>query len=179
MLAGTSAAAQGLDSHVHGNAELNVVIAGQQLQFEFISPALNLLGFERAPNSAAEAALLDSVVADLKSSEWLVGDALVDCQMSSVAFETPEFAESHAPDGDAQKHDEDGHDEHAQGTGGDAHANFSVQYLFDCPAPPARDISITAFSHFGGIEEITVQWISETRQGLARLTASNTVLALE
>ena len=46
-----SVIAQELGSHVHGLTELNLVIANQNVQIEFISPAINLLGFERASNS--------------------------------------------------------------------------------------------------------------------------------
>ena len=49
-----SVIAQELGSHVHGLTELNVVIANQNVQIEFISPAINLLGFERASNSPEE-----------------------------------------------------------------------------------------------------------------------------
>ena len=41
-------------SHVHGNAELNVVLMEKQLQVEFVSPAINLLGFERPPSPMIE-----------------------------------------------------------------------------------------------------------------------------
>ena len=158
--------AQGLDSHVHGEAELNLALVGQQIQIEFISPALNLLGFERAPDSPEETERLNSVSADLQSAKWLVGDVFRNCQLSTVTFEAPEFED------DTHEHDED-HDE------GGAHAEFHVQYLFDCPSAPAKEFTVFAFERFGGIEEITVQWIVEGQQGLAQLTANNPILRME
>jgi hypothetical protein len=41
-------------AHVHGEAELNLVVHGQQLLVEFISPLENLLGFEHAPQTAEQ-----------------------------------------------------------------------------------------------------------------------------
>ncbi|MCI5107915.1 MAG: DUF2796 domain-containing protein, partial [Pseudomonadales bacterium] len=166
------AMAQGLDSHVHGVAELNLALLGEQLQLEFISPAMNLLGFERAPASAEESALLEQVTATLQNADWLIGDSLADCQMTVSLFETPEYdADSHDHD---HEHDADGHD-HSE----ESHANFHAQYLYDCADSPAKSYNISAFSHFNGLEQITVQWITAGQQGLAQLTAGNSVLNLE
>jgi hypothetical protein len=164
--------AQGLDSHVHGAAELNVAMLGEQLQLEFISPAMNLLGFERAPASTEETTLLQQVTTTLQSGEWLIGNALADCQMTLSLFEAPEYeADSHDH---SHEHDADEHD-HSE----ESHADFHAQYLYDCADSPANSYRITAFSHFSGLEQITVQWITAARQGLAQLTASNSVLTLE
>ena len=61
-----SVIAQELGSHVHGLTELNVVIVNQNVQIEFISPAINLLGFERASNSPEENKLFNEVLEDLR-----------------------------------------------------------------------------------------------------------------
>lgn len=171
---GQAALAQGLDSHVHGAAELNVALTGQQLQLEFISPAMNLLGYERAPTSAEESALLEQVTTTLQSGDWLIGDALANCQMTVPLFEVPEYG-ADSPDHDHEHdHDEDQYDHNAE-----SHADFHVQYLYDCASSPANSFQITAFSHFNGLEQITVQWITAGQQGLAQLTADNAVLNLE
>ena len=60
-----SVIAQELGSHVHGLTELNLVIANQNVQIEFISPAINLLGFERASNSPEENKLFYEVLQSL------------------------------------------------------------------------------------------------------------------
>ena len=167
----TKGLAQGIESHVHGHAELNVALIGQQLQIEFVSPAMNLLGFERAPGSSEETTLLATATADLRTIEWLLGDALEQCQMSLLAFESPEF-EDHS-------HEHGGHEDEEDDVDVDSHAEFHVQYLFDCPARPATEYRVNAFGRFSGIEEITVQWITEGQQGLAELTSGNPFLILE
>jgi len=157
--------AQGLDSHVHGEAELNIVLEGRQLQAEFVSPAMNLLGFERAPASDEETELLNSVITDLLTSgDWLFGNALAACTASTREFEAPIYEQA--------EHEHEGED-------AVAHADFRVQYLYDCPAEPAREFSLTAFENYGGIEEITVQWIVGRQQGRAELTPANPVLTME
>lgn len=176
IFTGGTVVAQGFDSHVHGHAELNVVLAGQQIQIEFVSPAMNLLGFERAPNSPEETDLLVMVTIDLQTSEWLFGDALDDCQLATLNYEAPVF-EEHAHEHEHEHEHE--HDEEEQVAGADSHAEFHVQYRYDCPVSPATEYRVSAFERFSGIEEITVQWITERRQGLAELTAGNPLLTLE
>lgn len=165
--------AQGLDSHVHGSAELNVVSIGQQLQVEFFSPAINLLGFERAPDNDEETAVLIDAITQLQDDEWLIGDALSNCQLTTNTIEAPEIAE--------HIHEQDDNHEHTihEGDDVDAHSNFHMQYLYDCPSAPPGQLVIVAFTHYRGIESITVQWIAGQKQGFARLTPGNQSLIFE
>lgn len=157
--------AQALERHVHGKAELNIVLVDRQLQLDFISPAMNLLGFEHAPISAREKAMWEKASTDLQTNDWLVGDAFAGCQAATVAFESPRYGDAHE------------HVDKNQMT--ESHANFHIQYLLNCPMKPAAKFSITAFDRFTGVEEITVQWITETNQGLTRLTPTENTLILE
>ena len=167
-----SVLAQELGSHVHGLTELNIVIANQGVQIEFISPAINLLGFERVSSSPEENQLFNEVLEDLRAAEWLLGDQLGDCQMSTPVFEAPEF-ESHEM---SEEHEhEHEHEEHETGN----HADFQVQYLFDCRSAPPSELTITAFDRFVGIEEISVRWIVGRRQGVSDLTPSNATLRFD
>ena len=164
--------AQGLDSHVHGNAELNIVSMDQQMQVEFVSPAINLLGFEWVPVSDEETALLDDVVTHLLDGEWLIGDALSNCELTTNTIQTPVNA--------VHTHDHDADHDHASHEGNvEAHSDFHVQYLYDCPAAPPDRLSIVAFDRYKGIESITVQWIAGQNQGFAKLTPSNPVLTFD
>lgn len=183
--------AQSLDSHVHGEAELNVVMNEQQLQVEFISPAMNLLGFERAPSSDEETGVLNEVIDDLLKGRWLLGDAMTGCEVTTMAFEAPEYDNaSHEHDEhehDEHEHEEHEHEEHEHGDANHdhegeeavAHADFRVEYLYECTAMPAREITVSAFDNYSGIEKITVQWVTESEQGYAELTPENPILSLQ
>ncbi|MFK7862590.1 MAG: DUF2796 domain-containing protein [Pseudohongiellaceae bacterium] len=157
--------AQGLDSHVHGIAELNIAMIDQQIQLEFISPAMNLLGFERAPSSAKEKALWEKIISDLQTNRWLLGDAFGDCRKTTLSFEAPDYAET-------LSHEHHNHE-------GESHGDIRVQYQIDCPNKPAKDLSIAAFSSFSGLNRINVQWVTESQQGFAVLNPSNIKLTLE
>jgi len=166
----TSALAQELESHVHGLTELNIVIANQEVQIEFISPAINLLGFERASSSPEESQLFNDVLEDLRATKWLLGDQLGGCQMSTPVFEAPEF-ENHVMSGEHE------HESHEHETGD--HADFRVQYLFDCLSAPPSEFTISAFDRFVGIEEISVRWIVGRQQGVSNLTPNNATLSFD
>ena len=174
-----SVIAQELGSHVHGLTELNVVIADQDVQIEFVSPAINLLGFERASNSPEESKLFNEVLEDLQAAEWLLGDQLRDCQMSTPVFEAPEFGSHEMSEGheDHEDHEDHEHEDHEHEA--DDHADFRVQYLFDCQSAPRSNLTVTAFDRFAGIEEISVRWIFGRQQGVSNLTPNNATLSFD
>ena len=179
-----SVIAQELGSHVHGFTELNLVIANQNVQIEFISPAINLLGFERASNSPEENKLFNEVLEDLQAAEWLLSDQLEDCQMSTPVFEAPEFGSHEMSEGHEEReheheHDEHEHEEHEHEHETGDHADFRVQYLFDCRSAPPSNFTVTAFDRFVGIEEISVRWIVGRQQGVSNLTPSNATLSFD
>ena len=175
-----SVIAQELGSHVHGLTELNLVIANQNVQIEFISPAINLLGFERASNSPEENKLFNQVLEDLQAAEWLLGDQLRDCQMSTPVFEAPEFGSHEMSEGhEEHEHEEHEHEEHEHEHETGDHADFRVQYLFDCRSAPPSNFTVTAFDRFVGIEEISVRWIVGRQQGVSNLTPGNATLSFD
>ena len=177
-----SVIAQELGSHVHGLTELNLVIANQNVQIEFISPAINLLGFERASNSPEENKLFNEVLEDLQAAEWLLSDQLEECQMSTPVFEAPEFGSHEMSEGHEEhehEHDEHEHEEHEHEHETGDHADFRVQYLFECRSAPPSNFTVTAFDRFVGIEEISVRWIVGRQQGVSNLTPSNATLSFD
>ena len=171
---GSLVIAQETGSHVHGLTELNIVVVSRDLQIEFVSPAMNLLGFERQSTSPEETELLNEVVSKLQTAEWLVGNTLDNCQMSTPVFEAPSFG-GHEEHEDHEGHE--GHEGHEDEF--ETHADFRVQYLFNCLSAPPAEIVVTAFDHFNGIEEISARWTVGRQQGLSQLTRGNTLLSLD
>ena len=179
LIAGSSSTlAQSADSHVHGNAELNVVLMGQQLQVEFVSPAINLLGFERPPITDEESAVMDDTINQLRHGGWLIEGIPTACQLSTEEFEAPVYEEHESSE---HEHENSEHDYEHESSEHDAeaHSNFRVRYLYDCDTAPRKQLKILAFDHFSGIETLIVQWIADQKQGYARLSRDNPVLDLE
>ena len=163
--------AQETGSHVHGLTELNIVVVNRDLQIEFVSPAINLLGFERESTSPEETELLNEVVSKLQTAKWLLGNTLDSCQMSIPVFEAPSFGRH---EGHEEHEEHEGHEGHEHEF--ETHADFRVQYLFNCLSAPPTEIVVTAFDHFNGIEEISARWIVGRQQGLSQLTRGDTVI---
>ncbi len=170
--------AQSADSHVHGNAELNVVLMGQQLQVEFVSPAINLLGFERPPNTDEETATLNNTIEQLQRGGWLIEAFPTTCQLSTEEFEAPVYDEHESSEHDHESSEHD-HEHETSEHNAEAHSNFRVTYLYDCESAPRKQLKMLAFDHYSGIETLTVQWIADQKQGYARLNKDNPVLDLE
>ena len=170
--------AQSADSHVHGNAELNVVLMGQQLQVEFVSPAINLLGFERPPNTDEETATLNNTIEQLQRGGWLIEAFPTTCQLSTEEFEAPVYDEHESSEHDHESSEHD-HEHETSEHNAEAHSNFRVTYLYDCESAPRKQLKMLAFDHYSGIETLTVQWIADQKQGYARLNRDNPVLNLE
>ena len=172
LIAGNSTAiAQSPVSHVHGNAELNVVLMEKQLQVEFVSPAINLLGFERPPITDVESATMNNTIKQLQHGGWLIEGVPSTCQLSTEEFEAPFFEER-----ESNKHD---HEHESSKHEAEAHSNFRVRYLYDCDAALKKQLRILAFDHYNGIETLTVQWITNQMQGYTQLSRDNPVLYLE
>lgn len=163
-------------AHVHGIGAVNLVLEGQDLHVEFVSPAANIVGFEHAPDTEADHAAVGHAVTLLKRGDRLfrfsdaaacridhagVSSALIEDQSHGHANEHP-FEETAGA----------GH-EHA----GEAHAEFEAVYHFVCAEPGALgELRVGIFEAFPATERLTVQHVIGDRQGAAELTAANHVL---
>ena len=162
---------------------------GQQLQVEFVSPAINLLGFERPPNTDEETATLNNTIEQLQRGGWLIEAFPTTCQLSTEEFEAPVYDEhessEHDHEHESSEHDhehessEHDHEHESSDHHAEAHSNFRVTYLYDCDSAPRKQLKMLAFDHYSGIETLTVQWIADQKQGYARLNKDNPVLDLE
>ncbi len=80
-------------AHEHGAALLNVALDGPDLVLEFISPAINIVGFEHAPSTNEQMELVEAAVDQLSDGEALFEvSARAKCQLTSTEVES-ELAE--------------------------------------------------------------------------------------
>ena len=146
---------QSHEAHVHGEAELNLIIDGQHLLLELRSPAANLLGFEHEPENPEQQAKLNSALTLLKDYKNVLTIKNNQCQLQSSNIESP-FHHKHA------HHDEDSKESHKE---------FHGEYEVLCAQGRIIEtLSITLFQSFSGFEKINVQWISDNRQGQQTVT---------
>lgn len=142
-----------LDAHEHGSAQLNVVLDGQALELELESPAMNLVGFEHAAESAADKAKVAAARNQLQTPQALFGLGAGDCSLSKTELESPLFEdEEHEGHHD---HDEDGE-----------HSEIHAHYQLDCKKPgELKQLNLAElFKRFPATTKIQVQLIGPNGQ---------------
>ncbi len=113
-----------LDSHEHGSALLNIAVDGSAVIVELESPWDNLVGFEHAPSTDEQHALVDSALDILNEPGQLFSFIGTSCTIAEKTLEskledTDGHDEHHDEHDDkhGEKHDDDHEhdDEHAEG----------------------------------------------------------------
>lgn len=152
LLAGT-ALAQGQRSghaHQHGVASLDLAIDGQSLTIAMEIPLDNLVGFERAPRTAAETARLDAALASLKDGASLFKiDPAAGCSLREVTLTSAalKLGTATAP------------------AGNDGHADLDADYRFECTqAARAGHVELGLFQAFARLQRLEVQAVTGQRQ---------------
>jgi len=189
-----------LGAHEHGAAELMIAWSSSDVAIDLETPSYNILGFEYAPSSDEEKALLAESMAALESGELLTLSPDAGCTVISVDIQTSfeekghnEDEEGHNEDEEGHNEDEEGHNEDEEGHNEDEeghneddhdeeiHSDIDVSYNLECEQPEniaSLDAS-QLFAQFPNFEDIQVQWISDTEQSAADLTPDNPVLELK
>ena len=181
-------------AHEHGVGILNIAQEGAGIQIELDSPAVNIVGFEHAPNSEEEHETLDSALAKLRDGTALFilpGEA--GCRLMSADAKTPladhEGGEAHSVDTHDDQHHEAHHEEgehhNSHDHGGEegeheeghehevAHADIDATWHFTCEQPDRLDrVGVRLFDVFPRTQRLQVQYITEKQQGAASLDAS-------
>ncbi len=180
------------DAHVHGIGALNVAIDGELVALEFVSPAVNIVGFEHAPSNEQQQQTVDAAMEMLHEGDkmFMFPDE-AGCRLETAdvhtSMETDHDDEEHEEEhGHEEEHEEEhGHENessHDQEHGDDEeheeeHSEFHVEYTFQCEQSGAlTNMDVKLFEHFPSIEELTTQIISSTSQQGASLTKDNNVV---
>ncbi|MBF0255981.1 MAG: DUF2796 domain-containing protein [Gammaproteobacteria bacterium] len=153
-------------AHVHGRAELNLVLDGRSLLIELNSPAANLLGFEQAPRTPEQRTQLEQTLNTLRDGRRLFAfSPAAACQLEQVELESPLLA-------DADEPHHKGHD-HAQADHAEAgHADIIARYAYSCSQPQRLELRL--FAEFPAIELLHSQLVINGRQQQLELSAEQT-----
>ncbi|MFN0039059.1 MAG: DUF2796 domain-containing protein [Burkholderiales bacterium] len=168
------ASADGLtaDVHVHGAAELHVVIENSNVEIELHSPLENLAGFEHQPRTAAERAKIAKMKANLNQPEKLFKfPALGNCGPGSVRIDSP-IAEAAAAKSSASESRHDANDD-------DGHSDLVARYVFTCGRIDKVDaIDVKLFEAFPGLKSVKAIVIGPNGQSAKTLTAGRRSLII-
>ncbi len=160
-----------LNAHEHGVTQLNIVLDGQALELQLESPAMNLVGFEHAANSAADKAKVAAVRDQLQQPLSLFSLSAGECSVSEQTLESPLFAESE------QGHDHD-HDHDHEKNHDSEHSDIQAHYTFNCQKPDdLQQLDLRElFKRFPATAKIQVQLIGPNGQQGLELTAAQPTL---
>ena len=172
--------AESLEAHVHGAAELFVVLDGQELEIELHSPAANLLGFEHEARNAEEKEQVENLKQTLANADNLFKIGSGACELNNQELDLGNLAIDDSAHDDEAHHDEKHEDEehgnehHEDGDHDEeAHSDIEAQYRYSCKqADKIRSLETSITSEFPSIESLEVQWIVNGRQGAAVLKNS-------
>ena len=127
--------------HVHGVGQLQVALEQSRVDVVLTLAAIDLVGFERAPENAAQRTAISEAVARLqRAGEVLQFSADAQCELVSVNIAS-ELLE-------AEQH----HDHRHEPSG---HASFVASYRFAC-AVPAR-LQQAELTLFRWLDDLTLQ----------------------
>ncbi|CAA0089997.1 Uncharacterised protein [Zhongshania aliphaticivorans] len=142
-------------AHVHGTAELFVVLEGNQLSIQLHSPAVNLLGFEGHAETTEQQSLLNDVRQSLANTKTLFQFENDLCQLKNHSADFTSVT---------KKND---HEEHSE------HSDIESHYLFHCEqTDKLYSLTTQLTNRFPAIHSLQVQWIVKGRQGAITLDNS-------
>ncbi|RYU45219.1 DUF2796 domain-containing protein [Aliivibrio finisterrensis] len=164
-------------AHVHGVVETNIAQDGDHLLFEITAPGSDVVGFEHAPKNKEQEQLLEQAIAKLKKPNAIFSlPESANCKISEVHVSHSMKHADHADhDHDSHDHDDDSHHEEHQSE----HGEFTAQYEYHCETiSELNQVETQWFTLFSHTKKITVQYLGDSGQKAATLTAKKAVLAL-
>ena len=147
-----------VDKHEHGVGELNIAVEGSTIEFEFMIPGADIVGFEYVAKSDEDIAKINQALKtfdDYTHIFTLPSNSLCELNGQKVALKEEDEHDEHD---DHDEHDEhDDHDEHAE----ENHNEFYAKYSFECGSINAiKEVKFPYFATFTNSGELEVQFIS-------------------
>ena len=137
-----------VDKHEHGVGELNIATEGDVIEFEFMIPGADIVGFEYVAKSDADIASIKKALQTFENYENIFTlPKNSRCQLTEKQVALKEDEDE----------DEDDHDDHAE----ENHNEFYAKYSFECGDTKAiNKVEFPYFSTFPNSGELEVQFIS-------------------
>lgn len=162
------------EAHVHGKAELSLLIDGDTVAIELKSPALNMLGFEHEPKTNEEKEIVEQANKKLSDYNNIISIADLNCQVIESEIESPYESEHEEEHHD---HDHKHHDDHH---GDDEHGDYYLSYSLKCEnTDKLKTIEVKLFDNFDGFETIEATWINQMDIGSAELSSEQKIINLK
>ena len=148
-----------VDKHEHGVGELNIATEGDMIEFEFMIPGANIVGFEYVAKSDVDIAGIKKALQIFENYDNIFTlPKNSRCQLTEKQVALKEDEDDHDDHEGHDDHDDhEGHDEHAE----ENHNEFYAKYSFECGDTKAiNKVEFPYFSTFPNSGELEVQFIS-------------------
>lgn len=182
--------------HVHGKAHLDIIYAEDEIQMEFRSPMVNLLGFEYQPQTKIEVFKYKEALASFRNKDVVQFNG-IQCEPKEIQINAPwknvqtlsgAHQDEHSHHDDAHSHHNDEHahhdDEHAHKLDehshqkhyghhheNSEHSEIAVTSHYLCkPFDGEFGVDVRFIAVFPKLNEVQVNWISESQQGAQKIT---------
>lgn len=144
--------------HVHGQAQLTIVLEGNEMQLAFESAAHSIVGFEHKPVNSEQNQEVAAAIAVFKQAQWFSFNSDANCELAAADAST-DLTELHASAG---------------------HADFYANYQLLCQRPARlSELQLSIFNLIPMLQQVDVQWVLNGRQGAATATLANSSLLLQ
>lgn len=175
LLLFSSPVLQALPAHVHGKAQLQVAIEGNEIHLVLESPLDNFLGFEHSPKNDQQRQLVKSMAAQLRQAGKLfVTPKDCECHVKTVKLSSPVLAPELL--GNHHKTEPDAHQLSAQDE--DSHAGLEAEILLNCGNSEALNmIDVQLFKSFPSLHELQVEMVTVKGQSVTQLQPDSHVLS--
>lgn len=136
-------------AHVHGTAELQIMLEETGATAALRIAGMSAVGFERVPRSDAERGRLDRFRSAVASAGWLAFPASAGCQLSGSNVSAPGFEETPS-------------DEETEGE----HAEIRATLRYRCTnGDRTSELSVNLFEPAHELQTVRVEWITPLSQG--------------
>ena len=147
-------------THAHGKVVVNLALEGGTLSAELDAPAINVVGFERAPRSDAERREVAAVDRRLAAGVGMLGvPAAARCERARVDYTPPR------PGSDASANEHDHEHEHGHEADGDEHSDYLARFSYRCANPAALAwVDLWLLRRLKNVAEIEVNLVTPQLQ---------------
>jgi hypothetical protein len=155
---GSTAEKRHAHTHVHGTAEMNIVVDGRKIVVEFSSAADGLMGFEHEAKSDADKKKRDAV---MKVIQERFGDMVIFDKKLGCTFQSGEVVLVQT---DARRSTDDKPAKNDHKKSGE-HREVRATHNFICQSDPAESrVRFAVSKAFPNIHEVKVQVLSGAKQ---------------
>jgi len=181
----TGTRAQTQAPHVHGEATLQVVAEGGNIEVRLESPAESIIGFEHPPRDAQHwQQAADAIDALSKPDVLVVSDSQTACESQQLSWSTALFTaeelkqrpksstehedehhahHDHEADSDSHDQHDDDHDHDQDHEDDSDHASIEASWVFRCNATPSS-LEHRLMVVFPGLKKLDVQLATQSAQ---------------